>query len=315
MTLRALGLTTTTWASFYEQQTAALRAQGVEHTTLEVGGDHRAFDDGVARRTPLDYVRFYPRVLREALGEYDVVHANYGLTAPFAVAQPSRPVVVSLWGGEFRANPYAPVVRTAVLGADAVVVPSAAMLDRLPVGARDRARVVPFPVDTDRFTPRPRADAREAVGWETDDPVVLFPYATSRYEKNYALAERVVAGLDGDVELRTVTNEPYERMPDYLNASDALLVTSRWESGPMTVKEALACDLPVVSRPVGFVPDLLDDVHHCHVGRTERELRTGLERVLASATRPDGRDLVRDNDQATFGQRLLAVYEECLAGT
>lgn len=312
MTLRALGLVTSAWRSFYAEQETALARAGVAYDTLEVPGEHRAFDDRVARRSPADYARFYGRVLRHGLDDYDVVHANYGLTAPFAVAQPRRPVVVSLWGGEFVGNRFAPLVRASVERADAVVVPSQAMVQRLPASVRCRTTVVPFPVDTETFQPESRAAAREAVGWGTDAPVVLFPYAQDRYEKNYALAERVVEGLDVDAELRSVANEPYERMPHYMNASDALLVTSRWESGPMTVKEALACDLPVVSRPVGFVPDLLDGVRNCHVGATERDLREALAATFADGRPADGRARVRATDTETMGAALRRVYARCL---
>lgn len=314
MTVRALSLTTTAWRSFYEDQQAALERAGVEATTLEVPGDHRAFDGGVRRRSPLDYLRYYPQVLRESFGDYDLVHANYGLTAPFAAAQPRLPVVVSLWGGEFVHNTFEPVIRRSLARADAVVVPSEPMVGRLPSAVRDRAHVVPFPVDTERFRPRPRAAAREAVGWDTDAHVVLFPYAEGRYEKNYPLARRVVDGLPDDVELRSVANEPHERVADYLNASDALLLTSRWESGPMTAKEALACEVPVVSRPVGFVPDLLSGLDACHVGRTERELRRGLSRALGTDADPGGRERVARNTRARMGERLRAVYERCLDG-
>lgn len=309
--MQSLGLTTTAWRSFYEQQEAAIDMVGVDYRTLEVPGDHRAFDDVVRRRSLFDYARFYPQVLRQSLSGYDLVHANYGLTAPFAVCQPHLPVVVSLWGGEFVGNRFAPVIRACVKRADAVIVPSEVMVERLPASVHDRTHVVPFPVDTDEFRPRPRAVARESIGWDTDRDVVLFPYAEARYEKNYPLAERVVDGLD-DVELRSVANEPYERMPAYLNASDALLITSRWESGPMTVKEALACNLPVVSRPVGFVPNVLDGIDSTCVGATERELRQGLRTALDTDREVDGRQSVRSYRPADMGGRIRAVYERCL---
>lgn len=313
--MQVLGLTTTAWRSFYEQQETAIHGTGIDYTTLEVPGDHRAFDDTVRHRSALDYVRFYPRVLRRTLEGYDLVHANHGLTAPFAVGQPHLPVVVSLWGGEFIGNRFTPLIRAGVKRADAVVVPSEPMVERLPASVHDRTHVVPFPVDTDAFRPRARAAAREAVDWDTDRQVVLFPYAEARYEKNYALAERVVAGLDADVELRSVANEPYEAMPNYLNASDALLVTSRWESGPMTVKEALACNLPVVSRPVGFAPAVLDGVRNCHLGATERELRRALGDVLAAAGLANGRERVSPYGREEMGERIRAVYERCLGGS
>lgn len=306
--IRVLGLTTTGWRSFYEAQEAALAEAGITCITRDVPGDHRAFHDGVRERSVLDYLRLYPTVLRE-VPRCDLVHANYGLTAPFALAQP-RPSVLTLWGGEFVANPYASLIGACTRRVDEVIVPSAALAERLPDGVEPH--VIPFPVDTDLFRPVDTRSARERVGWDADGRIVLFPYATSRFEKNYPLAERVVDGLDVDAELRTVANRPHEEMPYYLNASDAVLVTSRWESGPMVVKEALACEVPVVARPVGFAPSVLDGVDGCRIGRTERELRSALSTVLRAGGRADGRDRVLEYGAAEMGEHLRTVYERCL---
>ncbi|WP_121740815.1 glycosyltransferase family 4 protein [Natronorubrum halophilum] len=311
-TMRVLSLTTTDWRSFYQSQMTALERVDVEVTTLPVPSEHRALEDDVRRRTPLDYARYLPHVLREARGDYDLVHANYGLTAPFAVAasalpRTELPVVCTLWGGEYRDNPFAPLIERFAARADRVVVPSNAMADRV-----DRScRVVPFPVDTEQFRPISRAEAREHVGWTTDERIVLFPYAPSREEKNYPLANRVVDGLEGEVSLRTVANQPYEDVPYYLNAADAVLITSRFESGPMTIKEAAACNTPVVSRDVGFAREVLADVENSYVA-DDAALRDRLADVLETAEPSDGRARITGYGIDEMGARLRAVYERCL---
>ncbi|WP_265111986.1 glycosyltransferase family 4 protein [Halosolutus halophilus] len=313
---RVLSLTTTDWRSFYRSQVAALERADVEVTTLPVPGEHRALENDVERRTSLDYARYLPRVLREAGGDYDLVHANYGLTAPFAVAssmlsRTDLEVVCTLWGGEFRDNPYAPVIERFTARADSVVVPSNAMADRV-----DRpCHVVPFPVDTSQFRPIPRGEARERVGWETDERIVLFPYAPAREEKNYPLARRVVDGLEREVSLRTVANQPYEAVPHYLNAADAVLITSRFESGPMTIKEAAACNVPVVSRDVGFARSVLANVSNSFVADEEGALRDRLAAVLERDERADGRDRITGYTIDEMGARLRAVYDRTLAET
>lgn len=305
-----LSLTTTAWRSFYETQCDALETRNVDVTTLEPPNEFRAFEDEVRRRSLRDYLRFQLSVLRASTGSYDLVHANYGLTAPSALAQPIRPVIVTLWGGEFIGNRFERIIRAAIRLADEVVVPSAAMGRRV---NRDH-HVVPFPVDTDLFEPIPQDRARRYLGWEPDPTVVLFPSAKARYEKNYPLAERVVDQLPMDAELRAVANEPYEDMPYYLNASDAMLVTSRWESGPMVVKEAMACNVPVVSTHVGFVPDVLQGVSNSRVARSESDLASALGDVLRAGDRSDGREQVIGYGHREMGDRLLEVYEQAMTG-
>ena len=311
--MRVLSLTTTAWRSFYESQEKALEEAGVEYTTLEVPGDHRAFDEDVRKRSVIDYLRYYPQVVRNSFRDYDLVHANYGLTAPYAVGQFRLPVVCTLWGGEFIGNRFERPIRFFSNLSDELIVPSNAMADRV----EREAHVIPFPVDTDLFRPILREKAREAVGWDPDETIVLFPYAKSRYEKNYPLARRTVEAINergsvGDVSLRAVANRPYEEVPWFVNAADAVLITSRWESGPMVVKEALACTVPVVSTDVGFSREVLSGVNNAAVCGSDAELVDALARVLERDEPADGRDRIAGYGTAEMGDRIRAVYERCL---
>ena len=313
---------------FFDQQVAALESAGVESTVCEVPGSH----DPEQPRTAAEYARFYPEVLR-ALDDHDLVHANYGLTAPFALALPRRPVVVSFWGTDLMGESdwIRQLSRYSSDLADATILPSRRMADVL---GRPYT-YVPFGIDTDRFRPIPRDEARERVGWNTNENVVLFPYAPERPEKDFERAERVVERADTDADLRTVTGAPYDEMPYYMNASDALLVTSRRESGPMVVKEAAACGVPTVSTDVGFV----SDVPGAAVRESDDELAAALDRVLndsRSGSVESDRDADSPNDSAessaenvpdgsgdarlpddwrldATGERLRAVYERVLS--
>lgn len=285
---------------FFDAQLSGLRRAGVDCSVLTVDGDPGS-------RSAADYARFYPRVLRETATDYDVIHANYGLLGPVALAQTRRPVVLSLWGSDVMGESglVTTISRFAARRSDAVVAPSQTLADHLDCPAT----VIPFGVDTGLFRPISRAEARAEVGWESDASVVLFPYDADRAVKNYDRARRVVDALAVDADLRTVSGVPYERMPYYMNASDALLITSDRESGPMVVKEAAACDVPVVSTDVGFASDALSGVRNSGVGRTEAELVARLERVLDSDRRSDGRETVDVLSLAEMGRRLRALYE------
>lgn len=307
--MKVLSLTTSDWRSFYRVQERALQSVGVDVETLAVPGDHRSDDTGVTTRGIADYVRYLPEVLRAAGSDFDLVHANYGLTAPYALAARDLPSVLTLWGGEFTDNPFAPLVRAATSRVDSVVVPSEPMAGRVD---RD-CHLIPFPVDTERFAPMPRAAARRELGWPLDERIVLFPYATAREEKNFPLARRVVDRSPVDATLRTVSNEPYHRVPLYLNASDLVLITSRHESGPMVAKEATACNVPVVSTDVGFVASVLEGVENAHVADGEDALVDAVTAVLRDGGRADGRDGLREYGEEAMGRRLLAAYERTLA--
>jgi glycosyltransferase involved in cell wall biosynthesis len=173
--------------------------------------------------------------------------------------------------------------------------------------------VVPFGVDTDQFRPMDRETARERVGWDPDpdERTVLFPYAPDRPVKDFPLAQRVIERVP-NATLRTVSGVDHDEIPHYMNASDALLVTSERESGPMVVREAAACNLPVVSRDVGFAADVLDGVRNSAIADTETGLATALERVLAAEGRSDGREAVAELGVDETARHLAQVYRSVL---
>jgi glycosyltransferase involved in cell wall biosynthesis len=73
-------------------------------------------------------------------------------------------------------------------------------------------------------------------------------------------------------------------VPAILNASDLFVLSSRWEGNPMSVMEAMAAGLPVVSTAVGGVPELV------------REGETGL--------------LVPSGDAAALARALQALVDD-----
>ena len=68
---------------------------------------------------------------------------------------------------------------------------------------------------------------------------------------------------------------------ELLNSSSCLLLTSRWEGSPNIVKEAMACNLPIVSTNVGDVKWLLDEVEGCFVvDHNENEIGNAILNAL-----------------------------------
>ncbi len=311
--MRILSLVTSDYAKFYKQQVAGLRERG--HTVRTVSLSGTKVEDGVdtGSRSPTAYLRFYPRAVAAAAGEYDLVHANYGLTAPPAVVQPFQPTVLSLWGSDLMGS-FGAMSSVCSRFADEVVVMSDEMKAEL---GRD-CHVIPHGIDLDRFKPQPQSEARDALGWDHDKRYVLFPYGPSRAIKNFSRAEHIVEAarqqLDVPVELATMSGEPHERVPLYMNAADALILSSNREGSPNTVKEAMACNLPVISVAVGDVSEQLDGVSHSTVSTDNAELAAGLRSVLASPERSNGREAVAHLSLDFQLDRIESVYASVLRG-
>ena len=114
-----------------------------------------------------------------------------------------------------------------------------------------------------------------------------------------------------DIELVRVTESPYELMPYYMNACDVLLLTSLHEGSPNVVKEALACNLPVVSTDVGDVRERIGDVEGCGICKDDQPetIATALRQVLSRDKPIDGRTTVLDLDERLLTQKVIKIYQ------
>jgi teichuronic acid biosynthesis glycosyltransferase TuaC len=307
-----LSLVPNRYASFYLKQEEALKARGIDITHCFPAqqspdpGEQQTID-----RTWMDYIQLYPEVLNKSFHDYDVIHSNYGLMAPFALAQPDRPIVLSLWGSDLSGN-VGKLSKFCSKYYDEVIVMSEEMKSEL---GQD-AHVVPHGIDMNQFKPIPQSEAQNAVGWDSDIAHVLFPYDPRRDVKNYPLAERVVDVVNSElpkkIALQTVYEVDHKDVPFYMNAADALLLTSQREGFPNSVKEALACNTPVVSTDVGGVREQLEPVANSYVCDSESELVERLIEVVLDSGRSDGREFVKNLSLEKMADDIIDVYEQAL---
>src|SRR5206468_12332565 len=105
----------------------------------------------------------------------------------------------------------------------------------------------------------------------------------------------------------------HNEVPNWLNASDVLLMTSLHEGSPTIVKEALACGLPTVSVDVGDVGEQIKDVEGCFISYADPyQLAAKMLKVRAGPRRVDGRAKMMEFSLERIAYRLVNVYEEVL---
>ncbi len=288
---------------FFNNQLQAVRDLGVEVDVISIPG--RESQKG--SRSIINYFEYYPDVLRKQTEDYDIVHANFGNTAPFAVFQPTRPIVITYWGSDLMGR-FKPINSRFAHFFDEVIIPSPVLSEHVPC----EHHVIPFEISTDLFRPMPKREARSELGWEQDEKYVLFPYSKARDEKNYPLAQRVANRVDQEINLIAISGVEYEQMPYYMNASDAVLITSKRESGPMVIKEASLCNVPVISTDVGFASSVLSTIKNSYVCGSETALVNKLEEVIISAVRSDGRKYTNQWGLNTMGEQLVRIYKSAI---
>jgi glycosyltransferase involved in cell wall biosynthesis len=196
----------------------------------------------------------------------------------------------------------------------ATITKSVEMEATLPRSARGRNIVVPNGVDRSLFRPMPRDEARRQLGWSTADGIVLFAADPKHPRKRFWLAEaacsEALRKMDR-VKLIVAWDIPPDSMPIHMAAADCLLLTSSIEGSPNVVKEAMACDLPVISTDVGDVRQVLRLVEPSWICRPDsNELGAALVECLTCRRRSDGRQRSEWLDEEQIAARLIELYRK-----
>jgi teichuronic acid biosynthesis glycosyltransferase TuaC len=304
------------FGSIIRTQVEALKQAGVNLEVLLLRGRTRKlmYLNGV--------VQLRQRLARQPVS---LVHAHYGYVGMVARTQWKVPVVVTYHGddllGTIGANGKTRVLsrwtaaasRLLARTVDAVIVQSDEMASKVD---RSNVYVIPHEVDLQTFRPTEREAARATLGLDAGKKYLLFAanprIAVKRFPLARAVAERLAAE-DSEVELLVVHRETQERLALYMSACDALVFPSYQEGSPNIVKQAMACNLPIVSTDVGDVRKIVGNTDGCYVVRPDvADFAERLRELLRRRERTQGRQRVAHLDCPNTARQVIRVYEETL---
>jgi teichuronic acid biosynthesis glycosyltransferase TuaC len=280
---------------------------------LGVGVDVLAFDGRERKRAYAEAGVNLRRALRS--GHFDLVHAHYGLTGVLAVGQRGTPVVVTFHGSD-TGDPQVRWQGWLSWAVARLATPVFVSID----GARrlgcPSAAVIPAGVDLDIFRPRAAAEARAALGWCEHGHYILLPGSRGNPVKDVRLFDAVVHEVRRrDFDVTPISLEGYSRgeVVDVMNAVDVTLMTSEFEGSPVSIKESLACMTPVVSVPVGDLPELLEGLPGCTLAPRDPIV---LADAVLHAFERGGDPLLRQRtdrlSRRVVAERTVALYEDVL---
>lgn len=264
----------------------------------------------------------------------DLVIAHYGsvTSAVARIAKGNRPFIVFFRGSDILGTAEPGLIWRvrdrltkwmgiwAAQAAQRVIVNGEGICRALPRWLIHRVEPIPNGTDVALFRPLPRDECRLNLGWDLETRVALFNASTgsSVAIKNPALARETIARVRAtlpNVCLHEISTATREEVALLMNAADCLLVTSFHEGSPDIVKEALACNLPVVSVPCGDVAERLKGTDPSAICPYDASvLANAVSQIFSSGARSNGRQqlLAQRLDADSITQRLLSAFEQAI---
>ena len=245
-----------------------------------------------------------PSVLRCILSRrYNIIHVHFGLTAVVII-----PFILLI--RLFRIRTVITFHGTDVVGKNrlgtAISKFAASLLDLSICVSDDIQKIISkyskhavkisCGISEEFFDDRPKIERQK---------LIIFPSDPDRKEKNFQLFKRTLDRVQQhipEVSFICLKNLTKNEVIEHMNRAKCLLMTSLYEGSPQTVKEAIICDLPVVSTPAGDVPNLLKGLPGCAIGKNEDEL---VEAVLAIL------NTVEDYHYPKEVKRKFSNFETC----
>ena len=243
-----------------------------------------------------------------------IVHAHYsmcGLVATAATLFSRTKVVVSILGSFPRQTFKRRWVRFFIHHVwDATIVKSQRTSNQLGIPLP----VIPNGVNLEQFTLIEQQQAREICGFDNDHKYIIWCSHPTRTEKRFNWAQEAVQQLDDDkAVLYPVYDKSHDEVVKYMCAADLLLLTSVMEGSPNVIKEAMACNCPIVSTDVGDVQWITEGVDGTYVVPTGDipALTEGIRKALSWGKRTHGRDRILQYGLTTteIAKKIISVYD------
>ena len=259
---------------------------------------------------PVGYLKNYFPLL-EKLKQFkpNIIHAHYGYSGLLSLLQRIIPVVCTFHGTDV-SLPQNRILSFLVsrLAKENIFVHSSQ--PRL-LKYEKTINLIPCGVDMNRFHPIDRNQARLKLKLDLKKKYILFSSSFNNAIKNYPLAKKAIQILGDNIELIELKNYSRTEVNLLMNSCDALLVTSHSETGPLVVKEAMACNCPVISVDVGNVRELVYGVSNCCiVDPFPEEIAAAIMNIVSIDKRSSGRvKLLQIKDRMEdVARRIIRIY-------
>jgi len=266
----------------------------------------------------LGYLRNFKK-LKTKINEFnpDLIHAHFGLSGLLSNFQRSVPVLTTYHGSEvsaFNVNLLSSVC--AMLSRYNIFV-AQHIRNKMYYKPKKNYRILPCGINLHESKEIDKKVSLSKMNLNKDNINIVFSGAFDNSVKNYNLASTAIQ-LIPEIEINLVELKGYNRSEvNYLlNACDLFLLTSKSEGSPQIIKEAMACNCPIVATDVGDVREMISGTEGCYITSFEPEdVARKIRSAIKFAGRTRGREKIKRFNNDIIAEKIYLVYKEVLDNT
>ncbi len=253
-------------------------------------------------------------LLKKKIREYkpELIHAHYGMSGLLANLQRKVPVVCTYHGSDINLSKVYPISKVAMFLSVHTIFVSQKNSEKSSL--KKNFSLIPCGVDMQLFKSIDKTEARLKLELSLDKKIILFSGAFHDQIKNAALAQKAVSFML-DTELIELKGYTREQVVLLMNAADVALMTSFSEGSPQFIKEAMACNIPIVSVPVGDVSEVIQGIDGCYLCSYEvSDVKEKLRLALNFGKQTNGRERILEigMDSESVTKRIVEVYKNVI---
>jgi teichuronic acid biosynthesis glycosyltransferase TuaC len=242
----------------------------------------------------------------------DIIHAHYGLSGLFVNLQRKVDVITTFHGSDINNKKISLFSALAMKLSKHNIFVSDKIAER--ALAKRNSSVIPCGIEMDIFSPTDQKEARAKLHLSQNNKVILFSGAFDNPVKNYPLARAAVDLLEDNIELIELKGYRRKQVNLLLNACDVALMTSNTEGSPQFIKEAMACNCPIVSTDVGDVKEIIGNTEGCHIcSYVPEDVAKKIKKALDFGKRTNGREKIKHLDKRIIAKKIMGVYHKVLS--
>jgi len=314
---------------FVKEQVESLREEGINVNVFFLNG----------RDNRLNYFLAVPRLVAKLrFNHYDIVHAHHTYCIyPFWIAKSilglKIPLILTFHEAEALKPPelrpthidrisklvYSKKIKQWALKRTNLVISVCKDLVEV-LKIKRKSTVIPPGIDLRLFQPLDKFECREKLNLPKDKNVLFFPADVDnpkrRAQKGFdTLKDALSIIKKNEIHLLKGGNISHQDMPIYMNTADVVVQTSNFEASPMVIKEAMGCNIPIVSTDVGDTRKIIEDTEGCFIcQRDPEDIAVKIEAALDYGRRTRGRERIIELGLGLqqISRKIINIYKETL---